>query len=469
MSDIPRTGTQSIEWNMNRLISFVIVSSLLIMANGCQKLPSVKTDRQPDIDGPANEVSVEIVFSVASPLSAETRSLPANAGDDAIDRIDIYSFDEAGWTAGHHTIKAEDGDVLDLDGISFTDTGKAGSIRTYLVLANLSDDTADYIGFLDNIDINRYPEGIVPWSANCRPGRLVMGGTGRFEFGSDDVLDVQLYRYMSRFEIGTVTADFDDPEYFGKAIRLVAIAFANSWDFIRITQGDVTMYDNDPRDLFGGYVNFSSSEAFGGIDRGFSQPNTININLHSHYDGEYCPGDWGADGVLAQKFKYLYNNNFKLEAHELNLDCPESLKEVSQYSFSTGTAKLCPSSADSPGQVTVDRVFYSLPTYFAVKTAQPCSWNGQDRTHKMVIAVSIDGEIYFYPIRLDCLQPNTTYKIRNISLRGKPTLYSNFYEWSLSTHSENTKEAGSVPAPVKQKAFWKVQDNVAETDNLILY
>ena len=112
---------------------------------------------------------------------------------------------------------------------------------------------------------------------------------------------------------------------------------------------------------------------------------------------------------------------------------------------------------------------FQLPTYFAVKTAQPCSWNGQDRTHKMVIAVSIDGEMYFYPIRLDCLQPNTTYKIRNISLRGKPTLYSNFYEWSLSTHSENTKEAGSVPAPVRQKAFWKVQDNVAETDNLILF
>lgn len=469
MPDIRRTGIQSIDRNMNRLISLVIVSSLLVMPNGCQKLPSVKTDRQPDIDGPANEVSAEIVFSVASPLSTETRSLPANAGDDAIDRIDIYSFDETGWTAGHHMIKAEDGDVLDLDGISFTDTGKTGSTRTYLVLANLSEDTADYIGFLDNIDINRYPEGIVPWSANCRPGRLVMGGTGRFEFGSDDVLDVQLYRYMSRFEIGTITADFDDPGYFGKDIQLVAIAFANSWNFIRITQGDVTMYDNDPRDLFGGYVNFSSSKAFGGIDRGFSQPNTINIDLHSHYDGEYCPGDWGADGVLAQKFKYLYNNNFKLEAHELNLDCPESLKEVSQHSFSPGTAKLCPSSADSPGQVSVDRVFYSLPTFFAVKTVQPCSWEGQDRTHKLVIAVSIDGELYFYPVRLDYLQPNTTYKIRNISLRGKPTLYSNFYEWGLSTHSKNTRETGSVPAPVEQKAFWRVQGNVAETNNLILY
>ena len=270
---------------MDRLISFVIVSSLLILPNACQKLPSAPADRQPDTGSHAEEVSAEIVFSVASPLPAETRSLPANAGDDAIDRIDIYSFDETGWTAGHHTIKAEDGDVLDLDGISFTDTGKAGSIRTYLVLANLSEDTADYIGFLDNIDINRYPEGIVPWSANCRPGRLVMGGTGRFEFGSDDVLEVRLYRYMSRFEIGTVTADFDDTGYFGKDIRLVAIAFANSWDFIRITQGDVTMYDNDPRDLFGGYANFSSSGAFGGIDRGFSQPNTIDINLHSHYDG----------------------------------------------------------------------------------------------------------------------------------------------------------------------------------------
>ena len=469
MSDIPRTVIQSTRSNMDRLISIVILSLMLAISNGCQKLPSAEADRQSDTGCQVKEVSARIVSSVANPLSSETRVSSASGSDDAIDRIDIYAFDENGWTAGHYTIEAEAGAVLDLDNVSFTDSGKKGKVKTYLVMANLSEDTADYIGFLDNIDINRYPEGIVPWSANCRPGRLVMGGTGRFEFGKDEVLEVRLYRYMSRFEIGTITADFDDVSYFGKDIQVKAIAFLNSWDFIRITQGDVTTFDNDPQDLFGGYVNFSSSSSFGGIERGFSHPNTIDINLHSHYDGEYCPGDWGADGVLTQKFKYLYNNNFKLEAHELNLECPASLKGVSQHTFSGAEAGLCPSSAGNPGQVTVNKVFYSLPTFFAVKTTQPCSWNGQDRTHKLAIAVSIDGELYFYPIRLDHLQPNMTYRIRNISLKGDPTLYSNFYEWSLSTHSEYTGRTTSEKVSCRQNANWSTEGTIIETDNLILY
>ena len=161
---------------------------------------------------------------------------------------------------------------------------------------------------------------------------------------------------------------------------------------------------------------------------------------------------------------------------------------------------MCPSSVAKPGQASVNMVFYSLPTYFAVSTTQPCSWEGQDRTHKLVIAVSIDGELFFYPIRLDFLQPNMTYRIRNISLRGEPSLYSNFYEWSLTTHTEsmqakditehggidNSKSTGKTDNtqsvltdavnlstgqgfPHAETAEWRINGNVAETDNLTIY
>ena len=498
MSDIHQTEYQFIR-DMDKFITLAIACAVLIMSNGCHKLPSDfhTSDGSTDTE---EQVSARIAFSVASPLSAETKSFPSGTDDDAIDRIDIFSFDETGWTAGHHTIKAEDGSVLDLKTISFTDNAGKGCVKTYLIMANLSEDTADYIRYLDDIDINRYPEGIVPWSANCRPGLLIMARTLPIEFTNDTELNIRLYRYMSRFEIGTITADFNDQEYFKKDIQIRDIVFVNSWDFIRITQRHVTEYDNDPRDIFGAYASLPASHTFGGISKGFSNPNTIDIDVHSHYDGEYCPGDWGADGVLTQKFKYLYNNNFKLEAHELNLECPESLKQVSQHSFGSGEARLCPSSVAKPGQASVNMVFYSLPTYFAVSTTQPCSWEGQDRTHKLVISVSIDGELFFYPIRLDFLHPNMIYRIRNISLRGEPSLYSNFYEWSLTTHTEsilakdilghggidNSKATGktdniqsvltdAVNLSTGQEfqhaetAEWRINGNVAETDNLTIY
>ena len=55
------------------------------------------------------------------------------------------------------------------------------------------------------------------------------------------------------------------------------------------------------------------------------------------------------------------------------------------------------------------------------------SFNGQDDTTKLVIEVEIDGKTYFYPYRAMNLQPNSIYKVRNISLRGIGSDYSNFY------------------------------------------
>ena len=134
--------------------------------------------------------------------------------------------------------------------------------------------------------------------------------------------------------------------------------------------------------------------------------------------------------------------------------------------------RLCHEYEGSTGPFAVNKVFYSLPTYFTVTYSDPAyDVSGQDRAHKLVIAVKINGKNYYYPIRLLHLQPNMLYRIKNITLKGEPTEYPNVWlRGNVVSRSMAATKAGEMPDQVGHDVNqWKVHGNVAEIEDLVLY
>gem|GEM_PF-1295844 len=471
---------------MKRTTIRYLIPTVLMALAGCvpEPIPS-----QVESTGQA---TVTFTFGIQEYNESGTKSVAADIADDEVDRIDIFSYDAEGKALRHKVIGGGS-TALDLSSVSFTDAGANGEIRRYLIMANLDADSAEYIGALEQGKLCSYPEGFIPWSAgNCRPGRPIMGATARFGFsnGAADV-PVMLMRYMSKFEIGTVTAEFwGTPDQF-RNVYLNHIVFSNSWDLVRICQTDPRYFSGDPQDIFGtkgwttggkfgnpsGYIYYQANEFMGQDDWG-----RYGIT-YAVMDGTYNQGNYGGQGLLAQDYKYLYNNNYMQAKNSINLDAPESLKTVSQQSWDTNAyldvnnGRLCHEYEGSTGPFAVNKVFYSLPTYFTVTYSDPAyDVSGQDRAHKLVIAVKINGKNYYYPIRLLHLQPNMLYRIKNITLKGEPTEYPNVWlrgnvvsRSMAATKAEIAGQAGNDGSAGHDVNQWKVHGNVAEIEDLVLY
>ena len=115
-------------------------------------------------------------------------------------------------------------------------------------------------------------------------------------------------RYMSKFEIGYVDAQFwGDPDKF-RNIYLSNIVFSNSWDIIRICQSNAKFFDGNPNNLFG--PKGTSSQSLGNLSSLYYNANCFlgqnqwgSLGLtYAALDGTYVPGDWGAGGKLDDAF-----------------------------------------------------------------------------------------------------------------------------------------------------------------------
>lgn len=467
---------------MRRKTIRYLIPAVLAALAGCDPEP---LPAPAEAESSGQEV-VTFSFGVKGYDEPATKSVAADIADDEVDRIDIFSYDNEGKAIAHKVIGGGDS-ALDLSTVSFTDAGLGGEVRRYLVMANLDLDSAEYIATLEQTSLYSYPQGFIPWSAgNCRPNRPLMGATAKVIFSASTTatVNVTLMRYMSKFEIGTVTAEFwGTPDQF-RNVYLNHIVFSNSWDLVRICQTNPRYFSGDAQDIFGtlgwttggkfgnpsGYIYYQANQFMGQDDWG-------RYNLtYAVMDGTYNQGNYGGRGLLNKDYKYLYNNNYMQAKNSINLDAPESLKTVSQQSWDTNAyldvnnGRLCHEYEGSTGPFTVNKVFYSLPTYFTVTYTDPAyDVSGQDRAHKLVLAVKINGKNYYYPIRLLHLQPNMLYRIKNITLKGEPTEYPNVWlRGNVVSRAAATKAeiAGQAGNDVNQ---WKVHGNVAEIDNLVLY
>ena len=410
-------------------------------------------------------------FGVMSYEGPSTKAYTADVEDGLVDRIDIFMYDGSGNIYGHKVIGEYGGGALDLNSVTFRDSDGNGVVRSYLFIANLDPDSAQYIGYLDRVDMNRYPETFIPWSAgNARVNYPLMAATAKVNFGSTTSVSISLMRYMSKFEIGTVTAQFwGTPDQY-RNVYLQNIVFANAWDIVRVCQSKPQNFTGQPTDIFG--PTGWSSGAFGNPEKDYYMANYFLSQdewsaygmTYADMHGTYNQGTWGGKGKLNQDYNYLYNDNWKHPKHSINLTAPASLVALSQQTWDTNAylpqnaGKLCDEYDCSLGPFSVNRAFYTLPTKFNAWFTEPTYGDeSQNNELRLVLAVKINGTLYFYSKMITGLNPNMCYKINNITLAGEPSEYPNTWV-----------RGGQVTKAGASEEQWRVHGNVAEIDNLVL-
>lgn len=410
-------------------------------------------------------------FGVMSYEGPSTKAYAADVEDGLVDRIDIFMYDGSGNIYGHKVIGEYGGGALDLNNVTFRDSDGNGVVRSYLFIANLDPDSAQYIGYLDRVDMNRYPETFIPWSAgNARVNYPLMAATAKVTFGSTTRVSISLMRYMSKFEIGTVTAQFwGTPDQY-RNVYLQNIVFVNAWDIVRVCQSKPQNFTGQPTDIFG--PTGWSSGAFGNPEKNYYMANFFLSQdewsaygmTYADMHGTYNQGTWGGKGKLNQDYNYLYNDNWKHPKHSINLTAPASLVALSQQTWDTNAylpqnaGKLCDEYDGSLGPFSVNRAFYTLPTKFNAWFTEPTYGDeSQNNELRLVLAVKINGTLYFYSKMITGLNPNMCYKINNITLAGEPSEYPNTWV-----------RGGQVTKAASNEERWTVHGNVAEIDNLVL-
>ena len=410
-------------------------------------------------------------FGVMSYEGPSTKAYAADVEDGLVDRIDIFMYDGSGNIYGHKVIGEYGSGAMDLTSVTFRDSDGNGVVRSYLFIANLDPDSAQYIGYLDRVDMNRYPETFIPWSAgNARVNYPLMAATAKVTFGSTTSVSISLMRYMSKFEIGTVTAQFwGTPDQY-RNVYLQNIVFANAWDIVRVCQSKPQNFTGQPTDIFG--PTGWSSGAFGNPEKNYYMANYFLSQdewsaygmTYADMHGTYNQGTWGGKGKLNQDYNYLYNDNWKHPKNSINLTAPASLVALSQQTWDTNAylpqnaGKLCDEYDGSLGPFNVNRAFYTLPTKFNAWFTEPTYGDeSQNNELRLVLAVKINGTLYFYSKMITGLNPNMCYKINNITLAGEPSEYPN--TWI---------RGGQVTKAASDEERWTVHGNVAEIDNLVL-
>ncbi|MCR5408254.1 MAG: hypothetical protein K6E61_04030 [Bacteroidales bacterium] len=453
---------------MRSTIRYLIPAVLVALA-GCnpENLPWTASANS------AGQEVVTISFNVEPFDTQDTKGIAADIVDDEVDRIDIFAFESNGDVHGHTVIGEYGGDPLNLDEITFREYGISGTVRCYLIMANLDPDSADYIASLDKNGICTYPKAFIPWSAgNCRPGRPLMGTTARITFSSNEsgTVELNLMRYMSKFRIGTITAQFWGTPDLYRNVYVKHVAFINGWDIVRICQTRPQDFQNADWDIFG--PKGWSSNAFGGAEYNYYMANcflaqdewsTYNMT-YADMHGTYNLGEYGGKGKLNQSYNYLYNDNHMQPKHSINLTAPTPLIDVSQQTWDTNAylptlaGKLCDEYDGDLGPLQVNKVFYTLPTKFNAWFTEPTYGDeSQNNELRLCLAVKINGTLYFYSKMITGLNPNMYYIIHNITLAGEPSEYPNTWV-----------RGGQVTKAGVSEEQWHVHGNVAEIDNLVL-
>ena len=424
---------------------------MLVALAGCEPEPLPVSF---EVESGGQEVTT-FDFGVMSYEGPSTKAYAADVEDGLVDRIDIFMYDGSGNIYGHKVIGEYGGGALDLNNVTFRDSDGNGVVRSYLFIANLDPDSAQYIGYLDRVARVNYP---------------LMAATAKVTFGSTTSVSVSLMRYMSKFEIGTVTAQFwGTPDQY-RNVYLQNIVFANAWDIVRVCQSKPQNFTGQPTDIFG--PRGWSSGAFGNPENNYYMANYFLSQdewsaygmTYADMHGTYNQGTWGGKGKLNQDYNYLYNDNWKHPKHSINLTAPASLVALSQQTWDTNAylpqnaGKLCDEYDGSLGPFSVNRAFYTLPTKFNAWFSEPTYGDeSQNNELRLVLAVKINGALYFYSKMITGLNPNMCYKINNITLAGEPSEYPN--TWI---------RGGQVTKAAWDEERWTVHGNVAEIDNLVL-
>ncbi|MBR5432073.1 MAG: hypothetical protein IK119_06810, partial [Bacteroidales bacterium] len=258
----------------------------------------------------------------------------------------------------------------------------------------------------------------------------LMGGTAVCSFGSDQTIPVTLFRYVTKFEIGTITADFNDAGYLESDVKLKKIAITHVPNFLRPVYRNVTNFYGGEQDVHGvgySYPNGGLGSSIGNLNY---YGTCVNRDVRSSTaTGSFNLTSYGAVGALAASFPYAYNYNKGLNKGVFVTDAPGDMATATVHTFGPSEGILCKSDdEDWPHTYTINKVLYTIPWYRSQYGYLWTEFSAQDDTQKMVFQVEIDGTDYFYIIPMRELEAGMIYKLGNINLKGLGSEYSNFYE-----------------------------------------
>lgn len=411
---------------MERYSFLLAIVAIALAVSACVK----------DIDVPSG--NGEDMFEVAFNLEVEpvtytmTRAENINADetDEFIARIDMYEFDKAGDKLRHEVWKDPDG--LDLTTVNPKSYDSNGNKHTWVFVANLDEDSAEYLAGLNADEIGEMPTGIIPLEAgNFRLHKPVMCGCNYSNFTKNETKTVTLYRYLTRIEISSITADFDDESLFDKDVKLKRIAIINYPNALRLLDESATKVNGNYQDVLGtGYTKFIDP-ALGNLLKMNNDCNNWEMNS-SYFDddeGILDLTEFGGKGKLSYQYDYIINNNRLAPKGELIIDAAGDQLTASLHEFSENEGVLCSSSiAGLNHSLEVNKVFYTVPVARNSHSNLFGDIKYQDDTQKLVIEVTIDDIPYFYIISLYELNAGMIYKIGNINLKSIGSEYSNKYE-----------------------------------------
>lgn len=376
--------------------------------------------------GELHELTLQVAVEGICPV--ETKS----TGEDEcfITRLDCYEFDANEKPVSHNVWEDEKG--LDLATLDIKYWHLPGQRHVYIMVANLDPAIAEYFAELNGSELYSPESGIMPLEGyDFDPRRPVMGGGYYSSFSNKSItLVINLFRYITKFEIGTITADFLDESMMAKDVRVKRIVFTNISNIVKPFGKQIReVYSNGYQSVFPNGYSYPSNwdtHAFGGVKGYNFLVNDISqnrkVSIRPEFNGTFCLASFGLEGPMAKEMPYIKNVNYKLDSGILNVDVSGAMREATELVIDNG--QLCPG---IPGnKITVNKEMYLYSMYRENYThLYSGDWTDQDTVQKMVIEVEIDGETVFYIVSIRELLPNAIYRIGNIVLKGLGSPYSN--------------------------------------------
>lgn len=344
--------------------------------------------------------------------------------DDGLNKLDLYIFYENEPSQNFHvTLEPDPTGVT-----SYSVSGPKDERVGVLAFGNLDEDTAEFLegktlGQMYNDDS---PEAWFVLSAgNFDFDSIMMAGAKMYDFKEDGMVDIHLKRLMFRIDINRLTVDFDDEELKGKEVRVKNIVLANCLNYF------VPLHSPSIGHFYTWYLFFGQEMelegAFGGVEYGFDY-------YRNRPKGWDPAGSFTVDGPgkLNGTFPYVLNNNWQKPKGILNIDTEGVLRDMTVQTYDTdsdeGLIVSTGDNSDTPHTMTIDRCFYGLlgaGSFYGLITSD---FEEQTLTPRLIVELLIDGQSSFYPIEISMPQPNTIYKIENITIKSQGSEYSNFYE-----------------------------------------
>ena len=401
---------------MKRLMILLLtVSALLAVA--CNKEPNPMGGKVTDEE---HTLTIRVLSDGVKTRAYNSDDVPIT---DGLKRLDLYVFHEEEPLLDEHIVLEPD--PTGITTYSFKE--KKGERIGVLAIGNLDEDTAEFLEgkTLEQLSEHYELEAMIVLSAgNFDVDRAVMVGARAYSFSADGTVEIELRRLMYRIDVGKITVAPENEELLGKEIYVKNIALTNICNYFVPLNSDSIGHFYTWYLFFGNEYDLTG--ALGGVERGFefyrNAPKGWDANGSFTLEGP---------GILNGTFPYMINSNYQKDPGVLNIDATGVLKDVTHQGYDNAAGEglvVQAGDMEASHSMNVGKCFYGFMGRGVFNEYSIVSeFKGQNTYPKLVIELSIDGESWFYPIPLIYPQPNTVYRIDNITIKDYGSEYSNFF------------------------------------------